>query len=55
MVFVEFRPKFTKFWGNVWISSHAQQALCTGIPMSSMGGVWIFSAIAHYGLITLDL
>ena len=23
MVFVEFRSKFTKFGGNLWISSHA--------------------------------
>ena len=48
MVFVEFRSIFTKFWGNSWISSHAVQAFSAGFPMSSMGGVWIFSGIAQY-------
>ena len=48
MIFVEFRSKFTTFWGNSWISSQAYQAFSTGFPMSSMGGAWIFSGIAHY-------
>ena len=26
------------FGGNLWISSHAQQAFSTGFPMSSRGG-----------------
>ena len=47
MIFVEFRSKFTKFWGNLWISSQAYQAFSTGFPVSSMGCVWIFSGIAH--------
>ena len=47
MVFLEFRLKFTKFWGNLWISSHTHWAFLTGFPMSSIGGVWIFSGIAH--------
>ena len=48
MILVEFRSKFTKFWGNSWISSQAYQAFSTGFPMSSIGGAWIFSWIAHY-------
>ena len=47
MVFLEFRLKFTKFWGNLWISSHTQRAFLTGFPMPSMGGVWIFYGIAQ--------
>ena len=47
MVFLEFRLKFAKFWGNLWISSHTHWAFLTGFPMSSIGGVWIFSGIAH--------
>ena len=48
MVFLEFRLKFIKFWGNLWISSHTHWAFLTGFPMSSIGGVWIFSGIAQY-------
>ena len=51
MVVVEFQLKFTKFRGNLWISSHTHWAFLTGFPMSSMGGVWIFSGIAQYILI----
>ena len=47
MIFVEFRSKCTKFWGNSWISSQALQAFSPGFPMSSMECVWIFSGIAH--------
>ena len=47
MIFVEFRSKFRKFGGNSWISSQVYQAFSTGFPMSSMGGVWIFSGMAH--------
>ena len=39
--------KIPKIWGNSWNSSRADQAFITGFPMSSMGGVWIFSGIAH--------
>ena len=45
--FLEFRSKFTKFRGNSWNSSQVHWAFITGFPMSSMGGVWIFSGIAH--------
>ena len=38
MVFLEFRLKFIKFWGNLWISSHTHWAFLTGFPMSSIGG-----------------
>ena len=47
MILMEFRSKFTKFWGNSWISSQAYKALPTGFPVSSMAGVWIFSGIAQ--------
>ena len=50
MVFLEFRLKFTKFWENLWISSHTHWAFLTGFPMSSMRGVWIFSGIAYWWL-----
>ena len=36
------------FRGNSWNSSQAHRAFITGFPMSSMGGVWIFTGIAHY-------
>ena len=38
MVFMEFRSKFAKIWGNSWISSQAHRAFTSGFPMSSMGG-----------------
>ena len=38
MVFLEFRLKFAKFWGYLWISSHTHWAFLTRFPMSSMGG-----------------
>ena len=38
MVFLEFRLKFTKFYENLWISSHTHWSFLTGFPMSSMGG-----------------
>ena len=39
MTLVEFQSKFTKVWGNSWISSQAYQAFPTGFPLSSMGCV----------------
>ena len=47
MVLLEFRSKFPKFSGNSWNSSQAHQAFITGFPLSSTGGVWIFSGIAQ--------
>ena len=37
MVSLEFRLKFTTFWGNLWISSRTHWPFLTGFPVSSMG------------------
>ena len=38
--------------GNSWNSSQAHRAFITGFPMSSIGGGgWIFSGIAHHGVV----
>ena len=47
MAFLEFLSKLTKFWGYSWNSSQADRAFITGFPISSMGGMWIFSGIAQ--------
>ena len=39
--------KILKIWECSWNSSKADRAFITGFPMSSMGGMWIFSGIAH--------
>ena len=37
MIFLEFRSRFIKFWGNLWISSQSHRAFPTGFPLSSVG------------------
>ena len=46
--FPEIPVKIQKFRGNSWNSSQAHLAFTKRFPVSSVGVVWIFSAIAHY-------
>ena len=41
--------KIDKMLGIFMDSIQADPAFITGFPMSSMGSMWIFSGIAHYG------